>query len=57
MKPSRQGGQSLVEYLVCLTAISLALCLPVGDEPLVLQQLHIAVTATVRGIEMLLSIS
>jgi hypothetical protein len=57
MKPSRQGGQSLVEYLVCLTAISLALCLPVGDEPPVLQQLHIAVTATVRGIEMLLSIS
>jgi hypothetical protein len=53
----RHIGQSLVEYLVCLSAISLALFLPMGDDPPVLQQLTSALTATVRGIQMLLSIS
>jgi len=57
MTRSRHCGQSLVEYLVCLTAISLALYLPSGDEPPVLQQVTVALTAAVRGIEMLLSIS
>jgi hypothetical protein len=54
---ARPDGQSLVEYLVCLTAVALALCLSVGDEPPVMQQLVSALTATVRGIELLLSIS
>ena len=57
MTRSRHCGQSLIEYLVCLTAILLALYLPSGDEPPVLQQLTVALTAAVRGIEMLLSIS
>jgi len=57
MTKPRQTGQSLIEYLVCLTAISIALFLPMGDDPPVLRQLTAALVATVRGIQMLLSIS
>ena len=57
MTKPRQTGQSVIEYLVCLSAISLALFLPVGDDPPVLQQLTVALVATARGIQMLLSIS
>ena len=38
MKSTTPSGQSLVEYLVCLAAISLALCLPMGNEQPVMQQ-------------------
>jgi len=57
MTKPRQTGQSLIEYLICLTAISIALFLPMGDDPPVLRQLTVALVATVRGIQMLLSIS
>jgi hypothetical protein len=46
-----------VEYLVCLAAMSLALCLPMGNEKPVMQQLAGALAATVRAISLLLSIS
>jgi hypothetical protein len=57
MKSTKPYGQSLVEYLVCLAAISLALCLPMGNEQPVMQQLAGALAATVRAIALLLSIS
>jgi hypothetical protein len=57
MKSSKPYGQSLVEYLVCLAAMSLALCLPMGNEQPVMQQLAGALAATVRAISLLLSIS
>ena len=57
MNSTTPYGQSLVEYLVCLAAMSLALCLPMGNEKPVMQQLAGALAATVRAISLLLSIS
>lgn len=50
-------GQSLIEYLLCVTVVVMALLLPMGDQPPALRQLADALTAALRGMTFLISIA
>ena len=57
MSRSAVRGQSLIEYLLCVTVVVMALLLPVGDQPSALRQLSDALTAALRGMTFLISIA
>jgi hypothetical protein len=57
MRAACQKGQSMIEYIACLTLAVLTLFIPLGGQPSVAVQLARAVANFFRGFSFLVSIS